>query len=321
MNRKRTPKGIDRFFILCAALSLALFSRCGKEAVPDLSVYSEQDVMVRVGTETVTVLEFELRFRNLPRETRESYEKPGGGGKKQFLQELVYEKLYSLEAREREFDKEGEIALQVKAATEKILADQLHRRVVVERVVGENAVNEFYKDNPSRFVEPTKYRLYEIGISPWKDSMITNASRDDAQNEVEAKAKLEFLLESLEKGEDFTELAKLFSEQSTAEVGGDLGYLMEKDLFPEQKKVVAKLKVGQVGEPIEVGGKYLLFQLSEKSPGGQLPFEEIREQLIVRFSKNKGSIMNAEADVLKEELERKYTVRYEEETVAKVFSR
>ena len=62
-------------------------------------------------------------------------------------------------------------------------------------------------------------------MTPFKDQQIRNRKNDDATSEAEAKRKLAMLMDRLNGGADFAQVATDYSEDpSTSTNGGDLGY-------------------------------------------------------------------------------------------------
>lgn len=61
----------------------------------------------------------------------------------------------------------------------------------------------------------------------------------------------EYLLEQIQAGKDFAELAKEFSECSSAAKGGDLGRFYSGDMLPEFERGLSKLALGEISQPIK----------------------------------------------------------------------
>jgi parvulin-like peptidyl-prolyl isomerase len=95
----------------------------------------------------------------------------------------------------------------------------------------------------------------------------------------------------------------------------------ERDLNPDWKEEVLKLKPGQVGKPLHLASGIVILRLSEKIPGGYRSFEEMKDSLLETLSANRGDIVRAEAAALKQELEKKCEIRYSQEAVTSVLSR
>ena len=81
----------------------------------------------------------------------------------------------------------------------------------------------------------------------------------------EAKRKLVDLKERLDnKAAKFEELARLFSNDSSAAKGGDLGWLAPGDTMPEFETAMNALKPGEVSEPIETSFGFHLIEVLER---------------------------------------------------------
>jgi peptidyl-prolyl cis-trans isomerase SurA len=109
-------------------------------------------------------------------------------------------------------------------------------------------------------------------VTPRKEPQIRNRKNDDATNEAEAQRKVKMLMDRLNSGADFAQLAMDYSEDmNSAATGGDLGYLPESALNqsdPALKKMVVGLKPGQVSPPIQLKEGYRILKLiTRESPG------------------------------------------------------
>lgn len=81
----------------------------------------------------------------------------------------------------------------------------------------------------------------------------------------DAKRKLLELKERLDnKAAKFEELARLFSNDSSASKGGDMGWLYPGDTVPEFEQAMNGLKVGQVSDPVETSFGYHLIEVLER---------------------------------------------------------
>lgn len=86
-------------------------------------------------------------------------------------------------------------------------------------------------------------------------------------SQADARRKLLEVKERLQnKAAKFEELAKAFSNDGSANKGGDLGWLFPGDTVPEFEKVMNDLKVGEVSEPFETQfGMHLIEVLERKT--------------------------------------------------------
>jgi peptidyl-prolyl cis-trans isomerase SurA len=87
---------------------------------------------------------------------------------------------------------------------------------------------------------------------------------NELTSEGEAKLKIQKIKERLDGGEDFAELAKLYSEDTSASSGGDLGWLSPGDTVPEFEKTMNELLPGQVSNPVKSQFGWHLIQVLER---------------------------------------------------------
>ena len=83
-------------------------------------------------------------------------------------------------------------------------------------------------------------------------------------SEADARRKLENLRERIVNGADFSELAKLNSDDASSIKGGDLGWIFPGDTVPEFERVMNGLKVGQLSEPFASPFGWHLVQVLER---------------------------------------------------------
>jgi peptidyl-prolyl cis-trans isomerase SurA len=153
----------------------------------------------------------------------------------------------------------------------------LNREVVAKITITDQDVTDFYNANKAQFnVAEPQYHIAQIVVTPRKEQQLRNRKNDDASNEAEAERKVKMLMDRLNSGADFAQLAMDYSEDmNTAGTGGDLGYVPESALNqsdPALKKAVVGLKAGQVSQPIQVqskeGTRVLILKLiTRESPG------------------------------------------------------
>jgi peptidyl-prolyl cis-trans isomerase SurA len=80
-------------------------------------------------------------------------------------------------------------------------------------------------------------------------------------SESEAQARLQDIKRRIDKGADFAEQARLFSEDGSAAQGGDLSWLSPGETVPEFEKAMEALKVGQVSGLVQSGFGWHLIQV------------------------------------------------------------
>ena len=168
-------------------------------------------------------------------------------------------------AFERQLEAEGMTMDDLK----RLYRTQVKNRMLVERVlqkdmtrergeIPEDELRRFYQENISRLPQrPEVVHLKTIFIGFDTSSKATAASRQ----------KIDALRARIVGGEDFAEVAKAESEDPSAALGGDLGFLRPQDLRePAFANAAGTLEVGQLSEPVLTVYGYHLIQVTEKRP-------------------------------------------------------
>jgi peptidyl-prolyl cis-trans isomerase SurA len=106
---------------------------------------------------------------------------------------------------------------------------------------------------------------------------------DDPQKLAAAKAKVDDLEAKLHAGGDFSQLARAFSDGSTAAEGGDLGQFQRGAMAPVLEEKTFALKSGQFTEPIRTRQGYVILKVVDHTPGGVPAFKDVQEQVEENF--------------------------------------
>jgi hypothetical protein len=272
--------------VLGYAAHEALFRRF-QEVAPALGSAGKAEeggrVIARIGAYELTERAFRTRWEDLMTEEGRDFHREKGGASS-YLDEVVEEKLLAQEAWARGYQDEYETQLRLEVEGDRILARPLLRDEVRAKAFPEEEIRSYYEAHREEFHQPEQVRLSHIVVTPaplpeFREPW--NLSGDDASNEEEARAKIEALRERLEKGEDFAEVARRFSEDATAAAGGDLGYFVRGGgLRPEVEEAAFALAPGELSDVIETDAGFHLIRVAEHLPERQLPLGEVREAIV-----------------------------------------
>src|ERR1700677_5020576 len=163
----------------------------------------------------------------------------------------------------------------------------LNREVVAKITITDQDVTDFYNANRAQFnVAEPQYRIAQIVVTPRKEPQIRNRKNDDATNDVEAQRKVKMLMDRLNSGADFAQLAMDYSEDmNSAATGGDLGYVPESALNQSDsalKKMVMGMKPGQVSPPLSLKDGYRILKLVTRESPGQRNIADPQVQQTIR---------------------------------------
>jgi peptidyl-prolyl cis-trans isomerase SurA len=148
-------------------------------------------------------------------------------------------------------------------------------------------VADFYNANKASFnlVEP-QIHLAQILVTATPNPEVRNLKNDKAQNDEQAKTKIEMLLARIRQGEDFSMLAQNYSEDpASAQNGGDLGFISQSALdkaSPDVRKLVMSTPPGQVSGILHSPEGYRILKVIAKEPAGQRELQDPRVQQTIR---------------------------------------
>ena len=163
----------------------------------------------------------------------------------------------------------------------------LNREVVAKISISDQDVTDYYNANRAQFnVAEPQYRIAQIVVTPRKEAQIRNRKNDDATNEAEAQRKIKMLMDKLNSGADFAQLAMDYSEDmNTTTTGGDLGYVPESALNqsdPALKRMVMGMKSGQISPVLQVKDGYRILKLVTRESPGQRGINDTQVQQTIR---------------------------------------
>ncbi len=147
-------------------------------------------------------------------------------------------------------------------------------------------VTAFYNSNKASYNLPeNRIHLAQILVTAIPNTTIANLKNDKAQNDQQARNKIQMLDLRIRQGEDFGSLAQAYSEDQFAANGGDVGMIPESALDkanPELRKFILDMTPGQVSPVIHTPEGYRIIKLISKEPAGQRELSDPRVQEEIR---------------------------------------
>ncbi|MGE5570405.1 MAG: peptidylprolyl isomerase [Rhodospirillales bacterium] len=194
---------------------------------------------------------------------------------------------------QEEFQKQ----LETRKMTAADLKTQLRRELSVQKLINreitskiaitDKDIADFYAANKASFnrPEPTIH-LAQILVTSTPDGGARNLKNDKAQNDEQARKKIQMIEARLRQGEDFAMLAENYSEDpETTPNGGDLGFLPLSAFdqsSPQVRQLIASLQPGQISPIIPTPGAYRILKVYSKEPAGQRDLNDPRVQQTIR---------------------------------------
>jgi len=129
-------------------------------------------------------------------------------------------------------------------------------------------IEEYYQTDMEQFFEPRKIKAKHILLKVDKKA--------SPQQEEAVRKKAESLFARLQKGADFSALAKEHSEDAaSAENGGDLGYFKKGDMVKPFEEAALSLKPGETGQPVRTQYGYHIIRVDDIREARTRPLEEV----------------------------------------------
>jgi len=154
----------------------------------------------------------------------------------------------------------------------RLLTQEVIRREVGSHItIGRDDARKYYDEHKKDYImqEQVALRAIEVKTEGKKESEIA-----------ELKVKAQKLHDRVTEGEDFGELAKHFSDGSTAQQNGYLGVYKRGELSKELEDTVFKMKKNEMTDVIETKQGFLILQVMEHFDEGEQPFEKVENKIM-----------------------------------------
>jgi len=171
--------------------------------------------------------------------------------------------------------------IRTKFLTQQVIEHEVYGRMIVTN----EEMRKYYEEHKSDFDRPAGIRIAEITV------LVDRRLPD--QVAVQRK-KIEDALAAVKKGDDFGDVAEKYSEVTTAERGGDMGFVsgdLKENLNEDIAKALEGVDKGQVTNIVEFNDAFTFFKVTDKHSGGILSFDlaqrEIQYQLLSKAAPDK----------------------------------
>jgi peptidyl-prolyl cis-trans isomerase D len=133
-------------------------------------------------------------------------------------------------------------------------------------------IEYYYEDNQDQFTRERQIRARHILFSVPSDA--------SAEQEEKVKEKALSVLEKAREGQDFSELAKKYSEDiSTRDQGGDLGYFQKGRMIGAFEEAAFNMEKGQISDLAKTPYGYHIIKVEDIREESIKDLEEVRDQI------------------------------------------
>lgn len=157
-----------------------------------------------------------------------------------------------------------------------LLAKVVNIGVKSNILISEEEIEEYYKENEKHY-NKERVRIRQIFLKRPEDGSIEHT-----------KKKAEEIMRRIQDGEDFSTLAKEFSEDPSGEFGGDLGYVEKGSILKQIEDIAFSLRSGEVSKPFWSPKGLHIIKVEERvEGGGEKARDEIKRILYERAFQKK----------------------------------
>jgi peptidyl-prolyl cis-trans isomerase D len=136
--------------------------------------------------------------------------------------------------------------------------------------VTDDELRQYYDQHKTEYNLPERIKAQHILFK-------TDGKTPEEIEKIKEKAR--GVLERAKKGEDFSSLAKQYSEDSSATTGGDLGDFGRGRMVPEFEKAAFSLGVGAISDLVQTQFGFHIIKVNGKQEARERPFEEMKEAI------------------------------------------
>ena len=262
-------------FASLALVALPLLAQA-PQSTPD----AEKPVAV-INGEVITAGQLDRLYDGIGALVREQYAK--NGGKPAFLENYIRKRLVIQEAMKTGYDKRPDVQAELDAARESALFDRYVRDIVATPIVTGSEIAQYYKDHPDDFSTPEQVRVRHIVVGP------RSQSREEALEQIQkVLAGLRTQNDAIRFSEpaatqmrvhNFAEMARQYSQDASAESGGDLGWVSRGQLDPTFEEAAFQMQKGKLSGVIQTNFGYHIIFIEDKRAAGMEPFDQVKASI------------------------------------------
>lgn len=265
-----------------AAFALPLFAQ--QPAEPAASTATADPIVAMLNGETITASRLNSMFSRLAPAMREQY--TATGGKAGFLDNYLRKRLLVQEALKSGFDKRPDVQADMESAKESALFDRYVRDVVASNIVTEAELKKYYDEHPDEFATPERVKVRHIVVVGNGAGPHPKTKEQALETIKQVSTELHMKMGGVHaadpvaamriRGSYFAELARKYSEDGSAETGGDLGWVVKGQLDPQFEAAAFKLDPGVTSGIVETRFGYHIIYVEGKEPAGHDSFERVK---------------------------------------------
>lgn len=232
-----------------------LTSVCAVSFTFALPTHADDNTLATVNNKAITPADVQAEMQAVPEKLVSGRE---GEIERAIVERLIQKRLVMDEAERLNITEDETFKSQLATLKENLIFNFVLSRKIEEQVTPEN-LRAYYKENKDRFSQPA-----------------VKVSHILLPTEQEAKR----IIEQLDEGADFTELAQAVSTGPSATRGGALGWVSPGEMVPAFEEAAFDLEAGEHSEtPVQTQFGWHVIHVADKEENRTASFSEVEERL------------------------------------------
>jgi len=199
------------------------------------------------------------------------------------VQEELEKIKYFLQNNPNNADKSLEDILETQGSSVAELEDEVKRTLALSKYL-EKTVSD---DDKESYFDANKNAFNGARVKASHILIDTRGMKKEEELE-EAKKMIEVVKMEIDKGADFAEMAKKYSNCPSAQKGGDIGFFQRKGSIVEEfAKVAFSMDVGEISDPVKTQFGYHIIKVTEKEDGQDVSYKEVSDMVDFVFMQMK----------------------------------
>lgn len=157
-------------------------------------------------------------------------------------------------------------------------------KIAAATPVNDQDLQKYYDDHRDEFRVPDQVKVRHILI---KTPLPEPGQKEDEKAVAAARAKAEDVLKQVKAGGDFAKLAAKYSEDTTAQQGGELGWIGRGRTVPEFEKVAFALPKGQTSDLVKSSYGFHIIQVEDKQDAHLKSLAEVKSEITEKVKQQK----------------------------------
>ncbi len=191
------------------------------------------------------------------------------------IQEELEKITYFLQNNPNNTDKSLEEILKTQGSSITELEEEVRRTLALskylEKTVSDDDKKNYFNANKDAF-NGARVKASHVLID-------TRSMKKEAELE-EARKMIEVVKAEIDKGADFADMAKKYSNCPSAGKGGDIGFFQRKGSIVEEfAKVAFGMDAGEISDPVKTQFGYHIIKVTEKEEGQDVSYEEVTDMV------------------------------------------